>query len=139
MSGPTDFLPNYASYNWTGAPADFSLTTNPDSGGDSSKQFNTPGGLRRVRLAMWLTVCGRTGKCKQVVPIRRPGLHHCGFGHGHGHGSWTGFPIFRSRPKEIGPVNDVGLYGRRIHHHGSMVPLGIFSDLFTDGNEWIHW
>jgi ammonium transporter, Amt family len=29
------YLPGYASYNWTGAPSDYSLSTNPDLGGDS--------------------------------------------------------------------------------------------------------
>lgn len=29
------YAPDYASYNWTGAPADYSLTTNTDLGGDS--------------------------------------------------------------------------------------------------------
>jgi hypothetical protein len=29
------YAPEYASYNWTGAPADYSLTTNTDLGGDS--------------------------------------------------------------------------------------------------------
>lgn len=36
MSEISDYLPSYASYNWTGAPADYSLATNPDTGGDSS-------------------------------------------------------------------------------------------------------
>lgn len=32
------FLPDYASYNWTGAPANFlELATNTDTGGDSRK------------------------------------------------------------------------------------------------------
>lgn len=37
MASPTEvpYLPDYASYNWTGAPADYSLTTNTDLGGDS--------------------------------------------------------------------------------------------------------
>ena len=34
-SGVTEFVPYYASYNWTGAPADYSLVTNPFTGGDS--------------------------------------------------------------------------------------------------------
>lgn len=37
MAAPTEvpYAPDYASYNWTGAPADYSLTTNVDLGGDS--------------------------------------------------------------------------------------------------------
>lgn len=37
MSSATEvpYAPDYASYNWTGAPADYSLTTNADLGGDS--------------------------------------------------------------------------------------------------------
>src|SRR4051812_25718513 len=35
MSDPVEYVPSYASYNWTGAPADFTLSTNPE-GGDSS-------------------------------------------------------------------------------------------------------
>ncbi|OAP55954.1 hypothetical protein AYL99_10106 [Fonsecaea erecta] len=34
-SGIADFLPHYASYNWTGAPADYTLATNVRTGGDS--------------------------------------------------------------------------------------------------------
>ncbi|KIX97252.1 uncharacterized protein Z520_06704 [Fonsecaea multimorphosa CBS 102226] len=37
-SGIVNYLPSYASYNWTGAPADYSLATNPRSGGDSTKE-----------------------------------------------------------------------------------------------------
>ncbi|EQL32682.1 hypothetical protein RJZ56_001513 [Blastomyces dermatitidis] len=36
MSAPTGrYAPDYASYNWTGAPANFTFTTNSDLGGDS--------------------------------------------------------------------------------------------------------
>ncbi|KAL9621893.1 MAG: hypothetical protein Q9160_003714 [Pyrenula sp. 1 TL-2023] len=34
-STPAVFSPDYASYNWTGAPANFDLATNTDNGGDS--------------------------------------------------------------------------------------------------------
>ncbi|KAJ9305639.1 hypothetical protein DTO217A2_4868 [Paecilomyces variotii] len=34
-SGHAPYAPDYASYNWTGAPADYSLSTNPDLGGNS--------------------------------------------------------------------------------------------------------
>lgn len=33
--GAAPYAPDYASYNWTGAPADYSLTTNENTGGDS--------------------------------------------------------------------------------------------------------
>lgn len=36
MSEGTNYLPEYASYNWTGAPSNYDLTTNVDTGGDSS-------------------------------------------------------------------------------------------------------
>lgn len=38
MSAPgvTNFIPTYASYNWTGAPADYTQVTNAQTGGDSS-------------------------------------------------------------------------------------------------------
>lgn len=35
-SGQAPYAPDYASYNWTGAPANFALATNTDLGGDSS-------------------------------------------------------------------------------------------------------
>jgi Amt family ammonium transporter len=45
MSGTYVNHPEYASYNWTGAPANYDLTTNTEEGGDSSKtpssNFNT--------------------------------------------------------------------------------------------------
>jgi Amt family ammonium transporter len=34
-TGQAPYAPGYASYNWTGAPADYSLTTNSELGGDS--------------------------------------------------------------------------------------------------------
>ncbi|QKX58915.1 uncharacterized protein TRUGW13939_06043 [Talaromyces rugulosus] len=34
-TGQAPYAPGYASYNWTGAPADYSLTTNAELGGDS--------------------------------------------------------------------------------------------------------
>lgn len=33
--GVTVYIPDYASYNWTGPPADYNLVTNPFTGGDS--------------------------------------------------------------------------------------------------------
>lgn len=37
--GPDMFIPNFASYNWIGAPANFSAyTTNSDTGGDSTTE-----------------------------------------------------------------------------------------------------
>lgn len=30
------YVPDYASYNWIGAPSNYSLSTNPDLGGNSS-------------------------------------------------------------------------------------------------------
>ena len=35
--GRAIFVPDYASYNWTGAPANFNLATNADLGGNSRK------------------------------------------------------------------------------------------------------
>lgn len=38
MSDPgpnNNFIPDYASYDWIGAPANFTLTTNAATGGDS--------------------------------------------------------------------------------------------------------
>ncbi|KAK2750668.1 hypothetical protein FQN57_002741 [Myotisia sp. PD_48] len=32
---PAAYAPDYASYNWTGAPSDYTQSTNPDLGGDS--------------------------------------------------------------------------------------------------------
>jgi hypothetical protein len=37
MSGTYVNHPEYASYNWTGAPANYALTTSAADGGDSSK------------------------------------------------------------------------------------------------------
>lgn len=42
MSGTPEthdvFVPSYASYNWIGGPADFGLTTNDVTGGDSTTE-----------------------------------------------------------------------------------------------------
>ncbi|KAJ5478373.1 hypothetical protein N7530_003882 [Penicillium desertorum] len=35
FSGKAPYAPDYASYNWIGAPANYDLSTNPDLGGDS--------------------------------------------------------------------------------------------------------
>ena len=35
--GMVDYIPGYASYNWTGAPANYELATNVYTGGDSSE------------------------------------------------------------------------------------------------------
>jgi len=32
------FIPSYASYDWIGGPSDFSLTTNAETGGDSTTE-----------------------------------------------------------------------------------------------------
>jgi ammonium transporter, Amt family len=34
-STPANFIPDYASYNWTGAPANYALSSNPALGGNS--------------------------------------------------------------------------------------------------------
>lgn len=34
----TNYLPDYASYNWTGGPSDFSSLSTNEVGGDSSTQ-----------------------------------------------------------------------------------------------------
>lgn len=34
-SGKSPYAPDYASYNWIGAPANYDLSTNADLGGDS--------------------------------------------------------------------------------------------------------
>ena len=36
-AGQSSYIPDYASYNWTGAPANYELATNALTGGDSSK------------------------------------------------------------------------------------------------------
>ena len=33
--GMAPYAPDYASYNWTGAPSNYDLATNADTGGDS--------------------------------------------------------------------------------------------------------
>lgn len=35
FNGKAPYSPDYASYNWIGAPANYELTTNADLGGDS--------------------------------------------------------------------------------------------------------
>lgn len=65
MSEISDYLPSYASYNWTGAPADFSLATNTDSGGDSSMYF-----YPLVTATSSDPYLNRNRKFEQMVPIR---------------------------------------------------------------------
>lgn len=64
FNGKAPYAPDYASYNWIGAPSDYSLSTNPDLGGDS-RTCPTP-----------LTDCcfahgfpDRHRKLEQMVPI----------------------------------------------------------------------
>ena len=35
FTGKESFLPDYASYNWTGAPSNYDLSTNVALGGDA--------------------------------------------------------------------------------------------------------
>lgn len=35
FNGKAPYAPNYASYDWVGAPANYDLSTNTDLGGDS--------------------------------------------------------------------------------------------------------
>ena len=35
FNGKAPYAPQYASYDWTGPPSDYSLSTNSDMGGDS--------------------------------------------------------------------------------------------------------
>lgn len=62
--GITDYAPSYASYNWTGAPSDFSLTTNVHTGGDSSEC-----GWFCITLARLICLISHR-KSEQMVSIR---------------------------------------------------------------------
>jgi Amt family ammonium transporter len=42
FNGKAPYAPDYASYNWVGAPANYDLSTNTDLGGDSRMQFLWP-------------------------------------------------------------------------------------------------
>ena len=49
----TPFSPDYASYNHTGAPANYSLTTNDALGGDSRTSLLFPFSLQAISLFAW--------------------------------------------------------------------------------------
>ena len=68
------YAPSYASYNWTGAPSDWTLSTNA-AGGDS-------GWSLFCKTLMLLLTIGSTRKLEQMVPTRRSGLYYRGFGYG---------------------------------------------------------
>lgn len=40
FSGKAPYAPDYASYNWIGAPANYDLATNADLGGDSRMRLS---------------------------------------------------------------------------------------------------
>jgi hypothetical protein len=40
FNGKAPYAPEYASYNWIGAPANYDLSTNADLGGDSRMQLS---------------------------------------------------------------------------------------------------
>ncbi|KAL2374691.1 hypothetical protein RJZ57_000809 [Blastomyces gilchristii] len=65
MSAPTGrYAPDYASYNWTGAPANFTFTTNSDLGGDSRWRS----GVHNRRLSD-----GHGHDSRAGLPLLRPG------------------------------------------------------------------
>lgn len=39
FNGKAPYAPEYASYNWIGAPSNYDLSTNADLGGDSRMQL----------------------------------------------------------------------------------------------------
>lgn len=79
------------------------------------------------------------GELESMVPIRRSGVHHRGFGHGVGHDPRTRLPLFRPCTKKISTQYDLGLYGLFHYRHIPMVLLGILAGLFSHGKERIHW
>lgn len=40
FSGKAPYAPDYASYNWIGAPSNYDLSTNKDLGGDSRMRLS---------------------------------------------------------------------------------------------------
>jgi hypothetical protein len=92
----------------------------------------------QVELLLTGDITDRSGKSEQMVPIRRSGLHHRGFSHGVGHGTGSRIPLFWSRTKKVGSIDDLGLHGFLFHHHLPMVLLGLFFGIFTIGNKWIY-
>jgi hypothetical protein len=126
----------YASYNWTGAPANYALTTSATDGGDSSKP---PSGVPTKARYETYELPYRTRESKQMVPIRRPGIHHRGLGHGAHHGARPRIPLLRPRATKIRSVDDVGVYGSWICHYVPVVLVGILVGVLADWAKWIHW
>lgn len=50
FNGKAPYAPDYASYNWVGAPANYSLSTNSDTGGDSRMYRQSQEPPRRAPL-----------------------------------------------------------------------------------------
>lgn len=67
FNGKQDYAPDYASYNWIGAPADYSLTTNTDLGGDS-RMCSRPE-LTALGARWLIDFLNRHRKLEQMVPI----------------------------------------------------------------------
>ena len=74
-----------------------------------------------------------------MVPVRRSGVHHRGFGHGVGHDTRARLLVFGPCTKKIGTQHDLGLYGLFHHRHVPMVLLGLLAGFLLHGNERIHW
>ncbi|KAJ5214838.1 hypothetical protein N7468_010517 [Penicillium chermesinum] len=98
FNGKSAYAPDYASYNWLGAPSDYDLSTNPDLGGNS----------RTENLNKWFQSGG-------------PGLHYCGLRNGADHGSRSGFPVLWSGPTKVRAEHDLGLYGFFLGHYLPMM------------------
>ena len=134
MSGTFVDHPEYASYNWTGAPANYALTTSATNGGDSRTHSPHLTISSSEAHYDWY----RARKPEQMVSVRRPGLHHRGFGHGVADGAWTRIPLLRAGKTQIRPVDDVGVHGSGVCHYVPMVFLGLLVGFLSDWTKRIH-
>ena len=78
------------------------------------------------------------GKLESMVLVWRPSLHHRGFGHGGGHDTWSRLSLLWSCAKKVRSEYDLGLHELFLHHHVSMVFLGVFVGILSPGHERIH-
>ena len=85
-----------------------------------------------------LTMPSSNNKPQPMVPIRRPSIHSSIRRHGPPHDPRPRLPLLRSRPPQVGTLNDMGLHGLLLHHHNPMVFLGLLSRLQFHRHKRVH-
>lgn len=78
-------------------------------------------------------------KLEPMVPIRRPGLHHCCVLYGPDYDPGYRLSLLRTVTKKVGLVPDLGLHDVLQCHCISVVLLGLLARLQQHGHQRLHW